>query len=238
MQHCTESSARPLMWELAIPHNIYMEALERSVMKGAASVSIYENTNAHAYMNAVMVFTAVFSRHIKLVHFENNLLHIFLDGAFSFNDGAAIRRLFETTPGQYQPDRVLHDVLISKQAMFNLRTTRDVDGEERVVELSFADLKVWEGEVDYRHMRQTLIDNDIVDLTTKALVYEVQNLHESVYEQGAQIDNLETPIIGSKDYTIDTLVHASKLAADPLLLRQTVRRAEEWFKKSKFKSKV
>lgn len=221
-----------LHWELTLPPHILQDASDRSVKRNFAQTYIIEGTNERAYLHSLTALTAIYCRYIKLVHFDGKLLHIFMDNKFSKTDGLQMRRIFTQASGIYLPDTCMHDILRSKQALFTTREVTEYEGEAGVLESKYLGLKSWEGPVDYTEIRSDLVAVGIVDLSTTCLVYEVEDVEESIYV-GSIFDPLETLIMANngKVDLVDTMVLARQMSRNPFMLNNVIGKVEAYAKK-------
>lgn len=224
----SDQSESPLIWELVLPQKAWEQAAERSIRKGREDIALYEGTKEHAYQMSLCVITAIYSEYIKLVHFDGELLHIFMHAKYRQNHLVQLRRIFDARI--WLPDAVLHDIISTEQASFSIRERRGNDA----VETTFVGLESYEGPVDYTDIKDQLIAANITDLTTCCLVYTVKELQESVYHDSS-IYSLESRIIGSKETLLDTFMFAQELRQNPIKLKATVAVAERFFARTKFK---
>lgn len=190
-------------------------------------MALYEGTKEHAYQLTLCVLTSLYSDLIKLVHFDGELLHIFMHAKFRGNEKAIISRIFDARV--WQPDAILHDILSTEQAFFSIRERRDND----VVESSYRGLKSYEGPVDYTEIREQLIAADVTDLTSCALVYTVDSIEETVYHDHNDVADIQARFIGGAgERLLDTWVMAKDMRVDKLLMKQAVLAAERYFKRA------
>lgn len=236
MQTVIESSAKPsehpetpLIWELVLPQVAWEEAAERSIRKGRDDIALFEGTKEHAYQMSLCVITAIYSEYIKLVHFDGELLHIFMHGRMKQNHVVQLKRIFDSK--MWLPDKVMNDILATEQARFSIRERRGNDA----VETTFLGLESYEGPVDYTDIKDQLVAADITDLTTVCLVYTVKELEESVYHDTSMFA-LESRIVGGTEKLIDTFMFAQELRKDPIKLKATVAVAERFFQRTKYKA--
>lgn len=234
MQTATENSVTPqveraaLLWELVLPTAAFEEAAQRCIDKGRDDLALYEGTKVYAYQMSLCVITAMYNDIIKLVHFDGELLHIFMKNRLPQNHVVQLKRLFDSK--MWLPDKVMNDILAGEQAFFSIR---EQNGDD-VLETTFVDLKSYEGPVDYTDIKDQLIAADITDLTTCCLVYEVGGLIETPYEN-ARYDKLESRFIGGSERLVDTLMFARELQKDAIKRKATVAVAERYFRETKFK---
>lgn len=234
MQTDIENSSKPiansaLLWELMLPDPAFEEAVARCIAKGREDLALYEGTKTYAYQMTLCVITSIFNDAIKLVHFDGELLHIFMKHRLPQNHIDLLKRLFDSQ--MWLPDKVLNDILSGEQALFSVREQVGDD----VLETTYTGLVSYEGPTDYTEIKDQLIAADALDnKTTVALVYEVGGLRETPYEN-ARYDNLTSRFIGGSERLIDTLMFARELQKDPIKRKATVTAAERYFKESKFK---
>lgn len=230
----TENSLKPtvdqtaLLWELVLPDPAFDEAVERCIAKGREDLALYEGTKTYAYQMTLCVITSIFNEAIKLVHFDGELLHIFMKNKLPPNHIMVLKRLFDSK--MWLPDKVLHDILGGEQALFSVREQVGDD----VLETTYVGLTSYEGPTDYTEIKDLLIAADITDRSTCALVYEVGGLRETPYEN-ARYDNLTSRFIGGTERLIDTLMFARELQKDPIKRKAVTTEAERYFAASKFK---
>lgn len=235
MQTDTENSLKPtvdqtaLLWELVLPDPAFDEAVERCIAKGREDLALYEGTKVYAYQMTLCVITSIFNEAIKLVHFDGELLHIFMKNKLPPNHIMLLKRLFDSK--MWLPDKVLHDILGGEQALFSVREQVGDD----VMETTYVGLTSYEGPTDYTEIKDLLIASDVLDNhSTVALVYEVGGLRETPYEN-ARYDNLTSRFIGGTERLIDTLMFARELQKDPLKRKAVTAEAERYFAATKFK---
>lgn len=231
MQTDIENSAKPtkaaMLWELAIPDNCFNEAVDRCEAKGRTDFAIYEGTRVHGYQMTLCALTSIFQEMVKLVYFDGKLLHIFMKDKLPQNHIIQIKRLFDAR--SMLPDQIMHDILENAQALFTTREQVVTEWWTDTVETTYIGLKSYEGPTDYTDIQHLLIENDILERKGNvALVYEVEDLRETVYEN-TSYDNIRTKFIGGTETLVDTLMFARELQTDPIKRKAVVAIAERTF---------
>lgn len=231
MQHATNELSTPadasLRWELKLPDAAMAEAEAKLAAKGQEEFAIYEGTKVHAYQMTLSAMTSIFNSYIKLVHFDGELLHIFMRKEFSIGHRMELQRFFDARV--WIPDAVLFDMLSTGQARF---ATRERDGDD-VVETVYRGLATYEGPTDYTDVRESLIAADITDLSTCCIVMTVEELEETRYEGASIYDHIVTKFVGGTIREIDTWVFAQEITQDTRLRKQCIGIAERYFASTK-----
>jgi len=168
--------------------------------------------------------TAVFTRVLKFVYFDGEALHFFTDHRFTQHDQTAIRHLFRHQ--RPVPDMVLHDILVSEQALF---ATRDASNPFVTVETQYRGFADYEGTWDYLELHDVFRHFGVTKQNTTAIVLkpiEITEYHYPIRE----LHQLYTPVMGKKGLAmIDSYAFAQRMVKDRMLLINTVTKAKQFF---------
>lgn len=224
---------QPLMWELHLPSHHEEAARVRCEAKGLSEFVLFENTSEHAYFLSMIAFTAVLDNYIKLVHFDEGLLSIFMTQPFTPEDTALLKRIFDGNTEH--PDILLHDILKTGQARF---CVREIQEDGTIHQTIFNDLTPYEGSVNYLGLQEALIEQGITPENGAQVVYTVDTISINEWS-GTTIDYLPVIVRGGKgDQTIDVVAEAAAHNKDRVKLHGIVDKIDTYIREVARRTKL
>lgn len=178
---------------------------------------MFEKTSEHAYFLSMIAFTAILDNYIKLVHFDDGMLSIFMTQPFTPEDTALLKRIFDGNT-EY-PDILLHDILKTDQARFCVREVHD-DGT--IHQTIFNNLTPYEGEVNFLGLQDQLRELGVDETKGASIIYTVESISINEWS-GTTIDYLPVVIRGGAGVSqIDVIAEAQRANKDRAALKHIV----------------
>lgn len=228
MEHVTHECADlNVEFDLADKSNQAVEY--RAAMRGYPSGVLFEGSHYHMYRSTLAIMTSVFTDVIRMVHFDGDLLHVFLDKTFPKGKLKLLCRIFEST--SYLPDTVLSDILKTGQAV--LSQHQQIGADLHVIQ--FHELEPYEGPVDISYLQETMEKSNIDWTNLCSVVMRVGRVDTHVYHDAQAV---LTPVVDQKGEVdnVDFFHMARRCHRDVLFVSHTIAKIERYFRKTKFKA--
>lgn len=218
-----------LKFNLELPYLMKEAAAYTAATRGYDENVLFADSRGHVYSKALALVSSVFRGAIKMVHYDGELLHIFLNKEFTRPQLTVLRRVFDSK--SYLPDTCLNDILTDAQAIFSLREQVGTD----LHQTNFTTVTSYEGPVDVSYLHPVMAERGLDPKTTVAVVLNVVELNTVVYHDSTTVDTYIVPASGDP-VCVDFFDVASRMHRDPLYTSRELVKIERHFNKTKFKA--